>query len=127
MAGRGTDIKLDPGVEALGGLHVIATERHEARRIDRQLFGRGGRQGDRGTYEAMVSLEDEIVTLFGGPLRRVLAVAARVSGRVPPGIGPALFARAQRAAERRHARARRDLLKLDEQLDETLAFSGRPE
>jgi preprotein translocase subunit SecA len=52
MAGRGTDIRLAPGVSRLGGLHVIATERHDARRIDRQLFGRCGRQGDPGTYEA---------------------------------------------------------------------------
>jgi len=64
MAGRGTDIKLGPGVAQLGGLHVIATELHEARRIDRQLFGRCGRQGDPGSYEAIISLEDELVQKF---------------------------------------------------------------
>ena len=111
MAGRGTDIKLAPGVAELGGLHVIATERHEAGRIDRQLFGRCGRQGDPGTYEVLVSLEDELVTVFGSRLRRG---------------GHAVLA-AQRAAERVHARARRELLKIDEQLDSSLAFSGRLE
>src|SRR3990170_4095314 len=66
MAGRGTDIRLGPGVAELGGLHVLATERHEARRIDRQLFGRGGRQGDPGSFQLIVSLEDEIVQgVFG--------------------------------------------------------------
>src|SRR5205823_2244814 len=58
MAGRGTDIKLGSGVAALGGLHVILTEFHEAARIDRQLIGRGGRQGDPGSYEVMASLDD---------------------------------------------------------------------
>ena len=64
MAGRGTDILLGPGVKELGGLHVIATERHEARRIDRQLFGRSGRQGDPGSYESFASLEDDILLAF---------------------------------------------------------------
>lgn len=67
MAGRGTDIRLGPDVAGLGGLHVLATELHDARRIDRQLFGRGGRQGDPGSFQAIVSLEDEIVhEYFGG-------------------------------------------------------------
>src|SRR5262249_3997301 len=65
MAGRGTDIRLAPGVAERGGLHVIGTERHEARRIDRQLFGRCGRQGDPGSYEMIVSLEDELFTIYG--------------------------------------------------------------
>jgi len=66
MAGRGTDIKLSPGVEALGGLYVIGTERHESRRIDNQLRGRSGRQGDRGATTFFVSMEDELMRLFGG-------------------------------------------------------------
>src|SRR5262247_4581569 len=65
MAGRGTDIRLGRDVEAVGGLHVIATELHESRRIDRQLFGRCGRQGDPGTYECVLGLEDEIVREHG--------------------------------------------------------------
>ena len=75
MAGRGTDIKLAAGVAELGGLHVIATERHDARRIDRQLFGRCGRQGDPGSAEAIVCLEDEIIEVYIGKLRRWLAYA----------------------------------------------------
>jgi preprotein translocase subunit SecA len=65
MAGRGTDIKLGPGVPDLGGLHVLATERHEARRIDRQLRGRCARQGDPGSSHFFISLEDDLMRLFG--------------------------------------------------------------
>jgi preprotein translocase subunit SecA len=65
MAGRGTDIKLGPGVGELGGLHVLATERHEARRIDRQLRGRCSRQGDPGSSHFFISLEDDLMRLFG--------------------------------------------------------------
>ncbi len=69
MAGRGTDICLGPGVAELGGLHVIGTNRHEARRIDFQLRGRAGRQGDPGTSRFFVSLEDDIVQRYGQALR----------------------------------------------------------
>jgi len=65
MAGRGTDIKLGPGVPDIGGLHVIGTERHEARRIDRQLRGRCARQGDPGSSHFFISLEDDLMRLFG--------------------------------------------------------------
>jgi len=65
MAGRGTDIKLGPGIPELGGLHVIGTERHEARRIDRQLRGRCARQGDPGSSHFFISLEDDLMRLFG--------------------------------------------------------------
>ena len=128
IAGRGTDIRLAPGIAEIGGLHVIATERHEARRIDRQLFGRCGRQGDPGSYEAFVSLDDEIVTVYGARLWRGLGTLAARSGRpVSPGIALLVFGRGQRTAERLHSRMRRDLLKMDEHLDSTLAFSGRRE
>ena len=66
MAGRGTDIKLGEGVAGLGGLHVIGTERHESRRIDRQLRGRCARQGDPGSSHFFISLEDDLMRLFGG-------------------------------------------------------------
>jgi preprotein translocase subunit SecA len=66
MAGRGTDIKLGPGVVAAGGLHIVGTERHESRRIDRQLRGRAGRQGDPGSSIFFLSLEDDLMRLFGG-------------------------------------------------------------
>ena len=65
MAGRGTDIKLGAGVAEVGGLHVIGTERHEARRIDRQLRGRCARQGDPGSSHFFISLEDDLMRLFG--------------------------------------------------------------
>ena len=65
MAGRGTDIKLGPGVSELGGLHVLGTERHESRRIDRQLRGRCSRQGDPGSSHFFISLEDDLMRLFG--------------------------------------------------------------
>src|SRR5205085_3676888 len=65
MAGRGTDIKLGPGVKEAGGLAIVGTERHDSRRVDRQLRGRAGRQGDPGTSQFFVSLEDDLMRLFG--------------------------------------------------------------
>ncbi len=65
MAGRGTDIKLGPGVVELGGLRVILTEMHDSARIDRQLIGRCGRQGDPGTYRQYLSLDDELLMGLG--------------------------------------------------------------
>lgn len=65
MAGRGTDIKLEDGVAELGGLKIIGTERHESRRIDNQLRGRAGRQGDPGESKFYLSLEDDLMRLFG--------------------------------------------------------------
>jgi len=128
MAGRGTDIRLGPGVVELGGLHVLATERHDARRIDRQLFGRSGRQGDTGSYQTIVSLEDEIVT---HAFKRVAAGLFRPwkgSGRpLPAWLGSPLVSLAQRIAERRHAKIRSELLRADEQLKDLLAFAGRVE
>jgi preprotein translocase subunit SecA len=128
MAGRGTDIQLAPEVAELGGLHVIATERHDARRIDRQLFGRCGRQGDPGTYEMIASLEDELARLYGGP------GAGKLAGRclrhrwpLAGWAGRRTLRRAQRRAEALHGRMRRDLLKMDKQLGTALAFSGRSE
>jgi preprotein translocase subunit SecA len=129
MAGRGTDIKLDPGVAERGGLHVLATERHDAARIDRQLFGRGGRQGDPGSYELIVSLEDELVTDYFG--KRVVGLmqraAERGSGRIPAWLAWPVMRWAQSAAELHHGAIRRDLLKLDDNLGDMLAFSGRSE
>jgi preprotein translocase subunit SecA len=65
MAGRGTDIKLTPEVKKAGGLAIIGTERHDSRRVDRQLRGRAGRQGDPGSSQFYVSLEDDLMRLFG--------------------------------------------------------------
>jgi len=123
MAGRGTDIKLAPGVAEGGGLHVIATELHDSGRIDRQLFGRCARQGDPGSCEAILAVEDDLVGSFF-PL-----AAGRLSGRgaVPQRLGGLVFRVAQWRAERTHSRARRDLLDLDDYLGDVLAFAGRGE
>jgi preprotein translocase subunit SecA len=124
MAGRGTDIKLGPGVAELGGLHVIATERHEAGRIDRQLYGRCGRQGDPGSFQYLVSLEDGLITQ--SPWRGLVPYVPAL-GRRTGMFGRLLVRWAQRSAERRHGRIRRQLLRLDEQMGRMLAFSGRME
>jgi preprotein translocase subunit SecA len=123
MAGRGTDIKLALGVAEGGGLHVIATELHDSGRIDRQLFGRGGRQGDPGSCEAILAIEDDLVKSFF-PL-----AAGSLSGRsaVPERLGSLAFRVAQWRAESTHSRARRDLLDLDDYLGDVLAFAGRGE
>ncbi len=122
MAGRGTDIRLAPGVGEAGGLFVIASERHEAGRIDRQLFGRSGRQGDPGEGQAMVSLDDELVrSVFGSLLDRLR------SRHLPGWLGRMLFSWAQRTTERRHSAIRKRLLHSDESLQDLLAFSGRGE
>jgi len=119
MAGRGTDIKLTAVVAESGGLHVICTERHDSARIDRQLLGRCGRQGDPGSCQAVVSLDDDlpVAHLPALPRGRWLAWVA----------GRALLALAQSRAERAHSMARRDLLNLDDYLGDQLAFSGRGE
>lgn len=128
MAGRGTDIRLAPGVAELGGLHVIATERHDARRIDRQLFGRGGRQGDPGSFQAIVSLEDEIVEdFFKESLARILRPLLPKGKPLPAAMGEFFVGIAQRSAERHHARTRNELLRIDDHLSDLLAFTGRPE
>jgi preprotein translocase subunit SecA len=118
MAGRGTDIKLPAGVAERGGLHVICTERHDSGRIDRQLFGRCGRQGDPGSVETFVSVADELVTTHLKPAGQLAP---------PQWAGRALITLAQWRAERAHSQVRRDLLAADEQLGDQLAFSGRGE
>jgi preprotein translocase subunit SecA len=126
MAGRGTDIRLGRGVEPLGGLHVIATELHESRRIDRQLYGRCGRQGDAGSFEAIVAVDDELSRLYlGRLLAGVVRRLARGSDSRP--LVRKLIRFAQARAERSHAAIRRDLLTLDEQVGDLLSFSGKGE
>lgn len=83
MAGRGTDIKLGPGVAELGGLHIIGTERHEARRIDDQLRGRAGRQGDPGSSQFFVSLEDELMRILGSERIKSLMTTLGVEEDTP--------------------------------------------
>jgi preprotein translocase subunit SecA len=127
MAGRGTDITLAPGVAERGGLHVIATEYHEARRIDRQLSGRCGRQGDPGSSEVIASLDDELIVRHGAWARSLVRWAGGGTGRLPSWMARWIVGRAQRGAERFHARVRADLLRLDEHLETALAFSGSQE
>ncbi|AWB21738.1 prepilin peptidase [Methylobacterium currus] len=123
MAGRGTDIKLDPWVAENGGLHVIMTERHDARRIDGQLAGRAGRQGEPGSFEAILSLDDPL--LDGLPVPRPLARA--LLARFGQPAGRLLLRWAQSRAERLHARMRGDLLRADRMQDRILAFAGHSE
>ena len=125
MAGRGTDIRLAAGVADLGGLHVIGTERHQAGRIDRQLFGRCARQGDPGTYEMLVSLEDELVAVYGGALWRFLGGRLLCHQFLGPWIGKVTLGWSQRAAERLHSRTRRNLLNADARVETALAFAGQ--
>jgi preprotein translocase subunit SecA len=118
MAGRGTDIKLAPGIAELGGLHVICTERHDSGRIDRQLFGRCGRQGDPGSCEVFVSVADDLVKMHLKP----------ASGRaLPEWLRRSAVALAQWRAERAHSQVRREMLEMEDQLGDQLAFSGRGE
>jgi preprotein translocase subunit SecA len=126
MAGRGTDIKLGTGVAEFGGLHVIATEIHESGRIDRQLFGRAGRQGDPGSYEMMLSLEDDLVRMYGPALVRTLVERfPRIDeSKVGLWLARRLMRSAQDAAEKSHSKIRRALLRVDEQRKNLLAFSG---
>ncbi|KPJ56092.1 MAG: hypothetical protein AMS16_03030 [Planctomycetes bacterium DG_58] len=125
MAGRGTDIRLGRGVAELGGLHVMATERHEAGRIDRQLFGRSARQGDPGSAEAFVSLDDELVRRHAPHLSAALR---RSYGKADRDISSPLTRRvfdlAQRRAERFALRQRKAVLRTDDWLDEYLGFAG---
>ena len=127
MAGRGTDIKLGPGVAEVGGLHVILTEYHESRRIDRQLFGRCARQGDPGSCEAIVSLEDELFEVYAPLATRMIRRLARAMPGLPSGVFRGLKALAQSTAERKNARVRINNLKLDQRLSRVLAFSGKGE
>lgn len=121
IAGRGTDIGLGPGVREVGGLHVILTEFHESNRIDRQLYGRAGRQGDPGNTQALVALDDELFTRFA-------PWALRVARAVPlQPICNLMRLRAQAKAEKEHSLTRREQTKLDKELEKSLAFTGAPE
>ena len=125
MAGRGTDIQLHPAVRSAGGLHVILTEYHESRRIDRQLFGRAGRQGDPGSYESSVALDDELFQRFvGNRLLQLLGKSSHPAEPIPAVIGRALRSYGQHAAEHLHGRARRTALAEDLRVNRILGFAG---
>jgi preprotein translocase subunit SecA len=127
MAGRGTDIELGPGVAQRGGLHVILTEYHDSRRVDRQLIGRCARQGDPGSCEAIVSVEDDIFQVCAPRATASLQAALRTGVRVPDAAFAALRRRAQHAAESRQYDIRMGNLKQDRKLHRLLAFTGRSE
>jgi preprotein translocase subunit SecA len=116
MAGRGTDIKLGEGVAAHGGLHIIGTERHESRRIDNQLRGRAGRQGDPGSTRFYISLEDEVMRLFGG--ERMTSIMDRVGFTDEQPIESKMVTgsiqRAQSKVENHNYEARKHVLEYDD-------------
>lgn len=125
MAGRGTDIKLHGKVAEKGGLHVIATERHESGRIDRQLFGRSARQGDPGSAQAFISMEDELICRFV-PKVFQKQLKLMLEKKIPGAAflaGEAL-SHAQRAAQRLAFAQRKSVLSMDTWLEEALSFSG---
>ncbi len=128
MAGRGTDIILEHGVKESGGLHVIMTELHEAARIDRQLAGRCGRQGDAGSVVALLSLED---ILFSVKKKHVLVQLARYSIKKWPNGGQrftlVVMNFIQNRVEKYHAGVRKELFRMDQMQGSLLSFSGRIE
>jgi preprotein translocase subunit SecA len=124
MAGRGTDIKPAPEVIAAGGLHVLGTERHEALRIDRQLAGRAGRQGDPGTAQFFLSLEDELLEALGQSKQEALKRRGERGGTGDWTSYLGLFKKAQRRVERRHYKSRVDLMVHEKQRQEILKDLG---
>lgn len=123
MAGRGTDIPVSKEVEARGGLHVIMTEFHGSARIDRQLIGRAGRQGQRGSAAAYVSLEDALFQDMAPGLARALeALSLRWPGRLPGPLAELLRNLAQARSERRGRRRRAETVRRARKQDKALGF-----
>tara|TARA_B000000437_G_scaffold130235_1_gene94477 strand:- start:3586 stop:6642 length:3057 start_codon:yes stop_codon:yes gene_type:complete len=120
MAGRGTDIKLGEGVKELGGLHIIGTERHESRRIDLQLRGRSGRQGDAGSSVFYLSLEDDLMRLFNS--ERIASVMDRLGAEEGEVITAKMVTRAienaQKKVEQRNFGIRKHLLEYDDVMNQ---------
>ena len=116
MAGRGTDIKLGPGVKEAGGLAIIGTERHESRRVDRQLRGRSGRQGDNGSSQFFVSLEDDLMRMFGS--ERIAPLMDRIGLQEGEMIQHPMITKqiekAQKKVEENHFGTRKHLLEYDD-------------
>ena len=129
MAGRGTDIKLGPDVPALGGLAILGTERHEARRIDNQLRGRAGRQGDPGESRFFVSMEDDLMRLFGGDRLKSMMIRLNVPEDMP--LQNRMVSRsiesAQKRVEGHHFDVRRHVLQYDDVMNKhrTLIYKRR--
>lgn len=125
MAGRGTDIKLADSVREAGGLHVIATEMHSSARIDRQLVGRGARQGDPGSYQFFLSLEDELLAAV--PTERLQRYQKKTRANVHGELSRSwvkLFRRTQRFLERQHRTNRKKMLKYEKKQAESYRRIG---
>ena len=119
MAGRGTDIRLGEGVKELGGLYVIGTERHESRRIDNQLRGRSGRQGDPGTSQFFVSLEDELMVRFGTDrVKALMQTAGFDENAIRSKIFTSSIEGAQKRVEGNNFDIRKHLLQYDNVMNE---------
>jgi len=131
MAGRGTDIILGPGVAKRGGLHIVSTERHEARRIDNQLRGRAGRQGDPGSSVFFLSLEDDLMRIFARDwVKGVLGKLGMEEGQeISSGMVSRMIGRVQRKMEEHNFEIRKNLLEYDEVMDRQrkVVYSNRQE
>lgn len=129
MAGRGTDIKLGPGVKEAGGLAIIGTERHESRRVDRQLRGRAGRQGDPGSSQFYVSLEDDLMRMFGSErIAKVMDFAGYKEGEViQHSMITKSIERAQKKVEENNFGIRKRLLEYDDVMNKqrTVIYTKR--
>ena len=129
MAGRGTDIKLGPGVKEAGGLAILGTERHESRRVDRQLRGRAGRQGDPGTSNFFVSLEDDLMRMFGS--ERIASLMDRMGYKEGEVIQHSMITksieRAQKKVEENNFGIRKRLLEYDDVMNKqrTVVYGKR--
>jgi preprotein translocase subunit SecA len=125
MAGRGTDIRLDKGVHELGGLRVIATERHDSGRVDRQLFGRSARQGEPGAAQSFISLEDELFQRFlPAPIRNKVQQAVKSNLPAARALANGALRLAQHTAQRSAYKQRASVLRLDDWMQEALSFAG---
>jgi preprotein translocase subunit SecA len=129
MAGRGTDIKLGPGVKEVGGLAILGTERHESRRVDRQLRGRAGRQGDPGSSQFFSSLEDDLMRMFGSErIAKVMDMAGYKEGEViQHSMITKSIERAQRKVEENNFGIRKRLLEYDDVMNKqrTVIYAKR--
>lgn len=126
MAGRGTDIKLGSGVAELGGLHVIAVSRNTSHRVDRQLYGRCARQGDPGSVEAILSLQDaSLEQFYSSTMLKILSRFCPGNKAMPGFITRLVLTLPQKKNEHEQSKMRKQLMKQDRQLRRTLAFSGK--
>ncbi len=124
MAGRGTDIRLEPQSRETGGLYVIATELHESGRVDRQLAGRAGRQGDPGDNIVFASLDDQLFSTHAPAMARLITRTTRGNKAIPYWTAELLTFRAQIRSQRLAVTQRMSVAYEDEQLDESLGFAG---